>query len=140
MLPANKVSLRPWWSLHEMSLRDTPVFDQSDCTLMPGDVIEHSGIYEICHLDEDRATVILMRHSIFPYCRQCGERVRYKLLQAVPHISEDPDFREDMPDNPNYLMRVPNTTFPMQLGRAHGFRFQQDDLQTWPGGPEGGDL
>jgi hypothetical protein len=123
-----------------MSLRDTAVFDQSDCTLLPGELIEHSGIYEICHFDEDRATVILMRNTIFPYCRQCGERVRYKLIQAVPHISEDPDFREDLPDNPDYLMQVPTTTFPMQLGKTHGFRFQQDALQTWPGGPEGGDL
>jgi hypothetical protein len=125
-----------------MTLRNTSVFDQSDCTLLPGEPIVHSGVYEICHLDEDRATVILMRNGIFPYCRQCGERVRYKLVQPVPHISEDPDFREDLQaaDNPDYLMQVPTSTFPMQLGKAHGFRFQQDNLQTWPGGPDGGDL
>jgi len=123
-----------------MRSQSTVLFDQSDCTLLPGDVIEHSGIYEICHFDEDRSTVILTRNGIFPYCRQCAERVRYKLLQPVPHISEDPDFREELSDNPDYLMQVPNNTFPMQLGKAHGFRFQQDVLQTWPVGPEGGDL
>jgi hypothetical protein len=123
-----------------MSLQSSPVYDQSDCTLLPGDLIEHSGVYEICHFDENRATVILTRNAIFPYCRRCAERVRYKLIQPVPHISEDPDFREEVSDNPDYLMQVPNKTFPMQLGKAHGFRFQQDVLQTWPGGPEGGDL
>lgn len=125
-----------------MTLRNTTVFDQSDCTLLPGDLIAHTGVYEICHFDEQRATVMLMRNGIFPYCRQCGERVRYKLIQAVPHISEDPDFREDLlaGDNPGYLVQVPTTTFPMQLGKAHGFRFQQDNLQTWPGGPDGGNL
>jgi hypothetical protein len=57
-----------------MELNDTniEVFDQSDCTLAPGELIEHSGIYEICHQDEPRASVILMRNSIFPFCRRCG--------------------------------------------------------------------
>jgi hypothetical protein len=124
-----------------MTKRQTQPFEQTDCTLNPGELIEFSGIYEICHHDENRATAILMRNTIFPYCRQCGERVRYKLLQAVPHISEDEDFREDQPpDNPGYLMRIPTSTFPTQLGRAHGFRFQQDDLQTWRSGTDGGDL
>jgi len=124
-----------------MTKRSTHNFDQTDCALEPGEVIVLSGIYEICHSDENRATVILMRNTIFPHCRQCGGNVRYKLLQVVPHISEDEDFQEEPPpDNPGYLMQVPISTFPTQLGRAHGFRFQQDDIQTWRGGPEGGDL
>ena len=110
--------------------------------LTPGELVQHSGIYEICHHDEPRSTVILTRHTIFPYCRQCGEQVRYKILELVPHISEDPDFQEeiDEPDNPPYMMRIPTTTFPMQLNRAHGFRFQHDHLQTGPNGPPLGDL
>lgn len=127
-----------------MELKDTNLatYDQSDCTLAPGELIEQSGIYEICHQDEPRASVILMKNSIFPYCRRCGDLVRYKILELVPHISEDPDFQEDPPeiDNPSYKMEIPTSTFPMQLGRAHGFRFQQDYLQTWAGGPQGGDL
>lgn len=126
------------------------LFDQTDCTLNPGETIHHSGIYEICHEDESRATVILMRNGVFPLCRQCGENVRYKLLQVVPHISEDEDFSEaqddardgDSPagDNPGYLMKVQTFTQVVQLGRAHGFRFKQDNLQTWGSGPESGDL
>ena len=127
-----------------MELNDTniEVFDQSDCTLAPGELIEHSGIYEICHQDEPRASVILMRNSIFPFCRRCGEMVRYKILELVPHISEDPDFQEDPPevDNPSYKMKIQTSTFPMQLGRAHGFRFQQDCLQTWTSSSQSGDI
>jgi hypothetical protein len=127
-----------------MELKDThiEIFDQSDCSLAPGELIEHSGIYEICHQDEPRANVLLMRNTIFPFCRRCGEMVRYKILELVPHISEDPDFQEDPrgTDNPSHKMMIPTSTFPMQLGRAHGFRFQQDCLQTWSNGPQGGDL
>lgn len=127
------------WSLHEM--KSTQPFDQSDCTINPGELIEHSGIYEICHDDESRSTVILMRNTVFPYCRQCGARVRYKLMQVVPHISEDEDFREDpAPDNPGYVMQIPTSTIPTQLGRDHGFRFQQDNLQAWRSGSDRGDL
>ena len=131
-----------------MELKDTKTettletYDQSDCTLAPGELIEQSGIYEICHQDEPRASVILMRNTIFPFCRRCGDMVRYKILEFVPHISEDPDFQEDPPetDNPSLKMEIPTSTFPMQLGRAHGFRFQQDCLQTWSGSTQGGDI
>ncbi|HEY1940291.1 MAG TPA: hypothetical protein VGJ33_20355 [Candidatus Angelobacter sp.] len=117
-------------------------FDQTDCTREPGEMVEFSGIYEICHHDEPRATVLLMRYTIFPFCRRCGELVRYKILELVPHISEDPDFQEDIlaPDNPSHRMQVPTPTFPMQLTRAHGFRFQQDTLQTGPDDSQGRDL
>ena len=74
------------------------IYDQTDCTLVPGELVDQSGIYEICHRDEPRASVILMRNTIFPYCRRCGETVRYKILELVPHISEDPDFQEDPPE------------------------------------------
>ena len=131
-----------------MELKDTNVetiietFNQSDCTLAPGDLIEQSGIYEICHQDEPRASVILMRNTIFPFCRRCGDMVRYKVLELVPHISEDPDFQEEPSetDNPSLKMQIQTSTFPMQLGRAHGFRFQQDCLQTWTSSSQGGDI
>jgi hypothetical protein len=126
----------------ELNDKNNETFDQTDCPLAPGELVEYSGIYEICHHDEPRASVLLMRNTIFPYCRRCGERVRYKTLELVPHISEDPDFQEDLPqpDNPPPMMRIPTSTFPRQLSRAHGFRFQQDTLQPGPGSPQGGDL
>ena len=92
-------------------------FDQSDCVFNPGESVPHTGIYEICHEDESRVTVILLRESVFPQCRQCAERVRYKLVQVAPHISEDEDFREEpLADNPGYLMRVPTCTFTTHSG------------------------
>jgi hypothetical protein len=127
-----------------MELKDQNIamYDQTDCTLVPGELVEQSGIYEICHHDEPRASVILMRNTVFPYCRRCADMVRYRILELVPHISEDPDFQEETPliYNPTHKMEIPTSTFPMQLGRAHGFRFQQDCLQGWASGPQGGDL
>ncbi|HEY7406307.1 MAG TPA: hypothetical protein VIB39_22465 [Candidatus Angelobacter sp.] len=116
-------------------------FDQTDCTLNPGELIQHSGIYEICHVDDSRATVLLMRHTYFPFCRQCGENVRYRLVRPVPHISEDEDFHEAGGDNPGYSMKTHISTPTVQLGRAHGFRFHhQDNLQTWGTRSESGNL
>jgi|SRR5579864_2571684 len=118
--------------------------EQSDCPLMPGEIVEESGIYEICHTDEPRSSVILLRNSFFPHCKQCGDLVRYRLIQSVPHISEDPDFLEKFPetdpDNPTSRMAVPNNTLPLQLGMAHGFRFWQQIAPAWAGGSEGGNL
>ena len=126
----------------ELLDKNNSIFDKTDCLLAPGEPVQHSGIYEVCHHDEERASVILMRNNIFPYCRQCRELVRYKILELVPHISEDPDFQEEMPqpDNPSHEMRIPTSMVPTQLSRAHGFRFHQDTLQARPSGPHSGDL
>jgi len=107
-------------------------YEQSDCILSPGDVVRHSGIYEICHADEPRAAVFMFRNTLFPYCRRCGPGVRYKLLQEAPHISEDPDFVEELPktDTPSGNFARPNTRLPVQLGIAHGYRFGQESFQT----------
>ncbi len=107
-------------------------FEQSDCTLSPGEIVEQSGVYEICHADEPRTPVLLLKNTFFPYCRQCGNLVRYKLIQAAPHISEDPDLSEDFQETDNPLLRqiVPNNIVPLQLGMAHGFRFSQQTLQA----------
>ena len=106
-------------------------YDQTDCLLCPGEPVTQSGIYEICHEDEPRVNVVLVRDSIFPFCRRCGERVRYKLVMAAPHISEDSDFVEDTSgsDNPPFPL-ASSTVSPVQLGFAHGFRYSQDDVQA----------
>jgi hypothetical protein len=139
-------------------------FDVSDCTLNPGELVRESGIYEICHVDEPRVTALFLRNTFFPYCKRCGESVRYKLIQAVPHISEDADFLEDFEevDNSTTNLTIPNNTVPFELpgsqdarvlflilvlyvmgwelGVAHGFRFWQQLVQAWAGGSEGGNL
>ena len=61
---------------------------QGDCPFGPGEIVAESGLYEICHSDEPRTSAVLVRGERFPVCNRCEEEVRYKLLQAVPHISE----------------------------------------------------
>jgi hypothetical protein len=121
---------------------DVNQYDQSDCPLIAGHEIAQSGIYEICHHDEPRATVILTIGGLFPECRKCGAKVRYKLIEAIPHISEDPDFKELFTEgrNPPSGCSAPNHVLPPQLGQANGFRFQQDDVQAWRKSAETGDL
>ena len=117
-------------------------YDQADCPFPAGETIEQSGLYEICHHDEPRTTVILVHNGVFPFCRQCGEKVRYKLLQAVPHISEDPDFNEFLegPYNPAMESASQSHAVPIQLGLAYGFRFFQEPVQAWRPRSESGDL
>jgi hypothetical protein len=117
-------------------------FDQSDCTLIPGEPVAQSGIYEICHSDEPRTSLLLLKNSFFPFCRKCGELVRFKLLQPAPHISEDPDFNEDIPPIDNSMLNqgTQNSLFPTQLGIAHGFRFLQEVAPAWGTGTDNGDL
>jgi hypothetical protein len=117
-------------------------YDQSDCDLNPGETVKQSGIYEICHSDEPRTTLLLLRNSFFPFCRQCGNSVRYRLLHAAPHISEDPDFSEAVPETDNSLLNkaTPISLFPTQLGIAHGFRFLQEVAPAWGTGSDHGDL
>jgi len=124
-----------------MQWNDQARYDQDDCLLSPGEAVIESGLYEICHSDEPRVQVVLLRDTLFPSCRRCGETVRYKLLQAAPHISEDPDFLEaPTEDNPLPLPAVLNISFPVQLGRPHGFRFWHHIVQAWRSGSERGDL
>ena len=116
--------------------------DQTDCPFAPGEVIAESGLYEICHYDEPRTPVILMVNGFFPSCRTCGDKVRYKLVRAVPHISEDPDFNEFVSASDELRREAANQNhiIPLQLGCAHGFRFWQDPAQTGGDGSQVGDL
>jgi hypothetical protein len=117
-------------------------FDQDDCPYVAGDTIQQSGLYEICHHDEPRTKVVLVVNGVFPFCRRCGDKVRYKLVQPVPHISEDPDFNEFFgePYNPSTESSAPKLAVPIQLGLAYGFRFCQDPVPAWRESPEAGDL
>ena len=116
--------------------------DQSDCPYSPGQPVSESGVYEICHYDEPRTTIILTLNGIFPYCRNCGEKVRYKLVKAVPHISEDPDFMESTLTVADLHSKttVQQQNLPVQLGWAHGFRFWQDTAQAGRDSSEAGNL
>ena len=122
--------------------RISGVYDQSDCTLNPGEPVMQSGIYEICHSDEPRTAILMLRNTVFPFCRKCGDSVRFKLVQAAPHISEDPDFNEELSEADNSLLNqaIPTSLFPTQLGIAHGFRFLQEVAPAWGTGTDSGNL
>lgn len=65
---------------------------QGDCSYEPGDLVEQSGIYAICHSDGSRVTAVLIRGSIFPNCDCCGTEVRYRLVRSAPYLYDDADF------------------------------------------------
>jgi hypothetical protein len=69
-----------------------------ECTYRAGELVDQTGIYEVCHTDEQRQTVVLVRAQFFPECVCCGIEVRYRLLQAAPHVYEDEDFRPEEPE------------------------------------------
>ena len=109
-----------------------PKYDQEDCPFAPGELVSETGIYEMCHTDEDRVTVLLLRASVFPWCKSCGHAVRYKLVKGAPHISEDPDFADETADS--HGTRT-NGTFAAwlitpQIGLANDSGLSEDPLQT----------
>ena len=61
----------------------------------PGDAVPESGLYQVLHSrctsNVREATFVIGQQ--LPPCRICGSRVRFQLKQAIPHISEDHDFK-----------------------------------------------
>ena len=65
----------------------------SELSYRPGERIPQTGIYELIHASGNINTVVLVRDEEFPTCRECGTQVRFRLVKAAPHITEDKDFR-----------------------------------------------
>ena len=65
--------------------------------LRPGQRARTSGVYEVVHGAEHRASQrgVMVRGQVFPYCKECLEQVRYILIEPAPHILEDKDFGEE---------------------------------------------
>ncbi|ABF41168.1 response regulator receiver protein [Candidatus Koribacter versatilis Ellin345] len=58
-----------------------------------GDIVQVSGLYDVTH-DGDHlpsGSIVLFAGIVLPPCRLCA--VSYHLTRAIPHISEDDDFR-----------------------------------------------
>jgi hypothetical protein len=110
--------------------KDVDQNGQSDCSFSPGELICESGLYEVCHTGPPRSTVILIKNDVFPSCEDCGEGVRFKLIKAVPHVSEDPDFVEFVGEveESSPELAAPGDALPTQLGLDHGFRYSQEDF------------
>jgi hypothetical protein len=65
----------------------------SDRLFRPAEQVPRSGIYELLHESGNAGMIVLVRDQQFPVCQDCGSSVRFRLLKAAPHISEDPDFQ-----------------------------------------------
>ena len=65
----------------------------SEQLFRPNEQIPQTGIYELVHAGGSINTVVLVRGQEFPVCRECGTQVRFRLVRAAPHITEDQDFR-----------------------------------------------
>lgn len=61
-------------------------------TLRPGEEVLLSGIYEGKHAGGQVENITLIRGGRFPECRECGNRLTYRLVREAPYIYEDPDF------------------------------------------------
>lgn len=60
----------------------------------PGDTIRQSGIYEVLHDREHRATheAVMIGGEHFPDCETCKDKVRFRLIRTAPYIFQDEDF------------------------------------------------
>ena len=61
-----------------------------------GDIIPESGIYEVIHENQHRATheSVMVKGDAFPYCDTCDKRVRFRVVRTAPYIFHDDDFAE----------------------------------------------
>lgn len=63
----------------------------------PGETVRQSGIYEVVHDREHRAThdVVMISGDTFPNCETCDQNVRFRLMRTAPYIFQDQDFEEE---------------------------------------------
>ncbi len=65
----------------------------------PGDIVRESGIFEVLHDREHRASheVVMVAGNAFPPCDTCKDRVRFRLVRTAPYIFRDQDFEDEEP-------------------------------------------
>lgn len=60
----------------------------------PGEKPPLAGIYQVLHYRHRLYhEVTMLDGRVFPSCRECGDRVRFRLVREAAHIEEDHDFR-----------------------------------------------
>ena len=66
-------------------------------TFRSGESVKQSGIYEVMHDAEHRAShdVVMLAGDVFPPCETCAERVRFQLVRTAPYIFQDADFEDE---------------------------------------------
>jgi hypothetical protein len=63
-------------------------------TFNSGDVVRHTGIYEVLHDGHHRTAHEVVMHvgDLFPACDSCDERVKFRVIRTAPYIFDDEDF------------------------------------------------
>lgn len=65
----------------------------ADEVFQPADQVPESGVYQVLHyrhrLYHD---VTLLHGGSFPSCSECGNNVRFRLVQSAPLLNEDRNF------------------------------------------------
>ena len=63
-----------------------------------GQTIPESGIYEVMHENQHRATheSVMVKGDRFPFCDSCHDRVRFRVVRTAPYIFHDEDFDTDV--------------------------------------------
>jgi hypothetical protein len=63
-------------------------------TYLANQTVPASGIYRVIHQGHaGPEELVLIRNASFPACTQCRKAVKYELIHAAPHLSEDEDFK-----------------------------------------------
>jgi hypothetical protein len=62
-----------------------------------GDVVRHTGIYEVIHDGHHRTAHEVVMHvgDFFPACDTCDDRVKFKVIRTAPYIFDDEDFEPE---------------------------------------------
>jgi len=64
-------------------------------SFVPGRRVLTSGIYEVTHADHRRPhRVTAVMGENFPFCRDCGDQVRFRLVESADHITVDWSFKK----------------------------------------------
>ncbi len=75
-------------------------------SFIAGETVPDSGIYQAIHRGHRAAhTLVALKGELFPVCRACGAKVRFQLIEAVPHATHDWDFA-----GPNLVLVKGNKT------------------------------
>ena len=61
--------------------------------LTSGEQAQYSGLYGVYHESQDsKQEIFIQKGTELPVCQDCGEAIKFELLEKIPHIAEDPDF------------------------------------------------
>lgn len=59
----------------------------------PAEPAPESGIYQVLHYRHRLShEVTIHRGDVFPYCSECGNNVRFRLVRVAPELTEDRSF------------------------------------------------